>query len=474
MRILRPAIACLPRYATRHATNPSTAQTVRVPVVPVVPVSRPALLVRCACRRHSTLPGRRDAATAAPPSTPLSTRGDTLSDSELLTQLLRPQRVWLWLGGVVLVGVTLVAFGPELKLGVSKHTADVASRSLQDETLQNNTRELASQIVQTVLNDPKVLDQASKFLQRLVVMDATRDALRGLVVHTLNDPATLVHVAQLARRALSVLLEDAETRRRVVRFAQQTLEDPATRDAVRQLVDAVLQDPAVRQRVAELVTHTLAQDAVKRSVAQSFGDAVHDVLSRPDVQAHAKHFVGSVVQDQTVQAQGGDAIWSTVMYAITPAWLAWIWQRNVDEETAAAAAVAVVATELLSAPEPGDPASPLDDLPVAEPTTHDDGDEHAGDSQADAPAPAAEGAAAAGDETAQRSETSSEAPTVGRRLLRSTTRGIDMLRRLTLRPPASAPEAAATSASPSAAPENSDDSSDDSPFWSGPRGGGFL
>jgi len=82
-------------------------------------------------------------------------------------RLLRSQRVWWWLGGVSLAGVTLVAFAPELKVGVSKHTAEVASRSLQDETLQSNTRELASQIVQTVLNDSKVLNQASQFLQRV-------------------------------------------------------------------------------------------------------------------------------------------------------------------------------------------------------------------------------------------------------------------------------------------------------------------
>lgn len=71
------------------------------------------------------------------------------------------------MGSLVLGGVGLMAFGPELKLGMSKHTAEVASRSLQDETLRGNTRKLASQIVQTVLNDPKVLDQASRFLQRV-------------------------------------------------------------------------------------------------------------------------------------------------------------------------------------------------------------------------------------------------------------------------------------------------------------------
>ena len=63
--------------------------------------------------------------------------------------------------------MALVAFSSELKGGVSRHTADVASRSLQDEALQIQTQQLASDIVRTVLNDPKVLDQASQFLSHV-------------------------------------------------------------------------------------------------------------------------------------------------------------------------------------------------------------------------------------------------------------------------------------------------------------------
>ena len=48
--------------------------------------------------------------------------------------------------------------------------------------------------------------------------------------------------------------------------------------------------------------------------------------------------MSSVVRDQTVQAQGGDAIWSSVIYAITPSWLSWVWQpRVIDVENLAAA-----------------------------------------------------------------------------------------------------------------------------------------
>lgn len=67
---------------------------------------------------------------------------DAVPDRELIRYLLRPQKIWLWIGGTLFVGVALMAFAPELKLGVSKHTADVASKSLQDETLQGHTRVL--------------------------------------------------------------------------------------------------------------------------------------------------------------------------------------------------------------------------------------------------------------------------------------------------------------------------------------------
>lgn len=57
-----------------------------------------------------------------------------------MRQLFVGPRVWFWLGGVIMSTVTLVAFGPDLKSSVSQHTADVATKSLQDETLQSHTR----------------------------------------------------------------------------------------------------------------------------------------------------------------------------------------------------------------------------------------------------------------------------------------------------------------------------------------------
>ncbi|KAF4130839.1 hypothetical protein GN958_ATG19968 [Phytophthora infestans] len=250
-----------------------------------------------------------------------------MSEPEMVLRLMRSQRVWWWMGSLVLGGVGLVAFGPELKLGMSKHTAEVASRSLQDETLRDNSRELASQIVQTVLNDPKVLDQASRFLQRLVVMETTREALRALVIHTLNDPMTRTQVADITKHTVAALLEDPKTLRQLVDLLRSTVVDPQAKEALLLLLEQIMRDDQTRANLTQLLAHTFLQDAVKQNVTKTLGDSVHDVLSRGDIQAHAKEFVSGVVRDQTVQAQSGEAIWGTFMYALTPGWLSWIWEN---------------------------------------------------------------------------------------------------------------------------------------------------
>ncbi|KAE8983913.1 hypothetical protein PF005_g22245 [Phytophthora fragariae] len=272
--------------------------------------------------RHAGARRRHYSAQHIPPPSP-----SNLSEPEMVRRLMRSQRVWWWLGSLVLGGVGLVAFGPELKIGMSRHTAELASRSLQDETLRDNTRELASQIVQTVLNDPKVLDQASRFLQRLVVMDSTREALRALVIHTLNDPMTRAQVAELTKHAVTALMEEPKTLRQLVDLLRSTVVDPKAKEALLLLLEQIMRDEQTRANLTQLLAHTFLQDAVKQNVGKTLSDSVHDVLSRRDVQNHAKEFVSGVVRDQTVQAQGGEAIWSTFTYALTPSWLSWIWEN---------------------------------------------------------------------------------------------------------------------------------------------------
>lgn len=129
------ALAAAQRHASRAASRPSQRWT-RLHSSSSSSSSRSAIVSKPSAATSAT--AQKLASEQAPPPT---LNLDGVSDRELIRRLLtRPQRTWMWLFGSVFVGVTLMAFGPELKVGVSKHTADVASKSLQDETLQGHTR----------------------------------------------------------------------------------------------------------------------------------------------------------------------------------------------------------------------------------------------------------------------------------------------------------------------------------------------
>jgi hypothetical protein len=174
-------------------------------------------------------------------------------------------------------------------------------------------------------------------------MDSTREALRALVIHTLNDPQTLATVSVLSKRVLSALLEDPKTLRQLLDVLNSLTLDPRAKESLLRLLEQLMRDETTRRNLTQLLAFTFMQEPVKKSVTRSLGDSVHDLLSRGDVQAHAKEFVGNVVRDHTVQAQSGDAIWSSVMYAITPSWLAWIWQPPESAAVASTEAEVIVA-----------------------------------------------------------------------------------------------------------------------------------
>ena len=55
-------------------------------------------------------------------------------------------------------------FGAELKKILSDKTADLAKETLENESLKIQTQELATAVIQTILNDKDVTSQAAKFL----------------------------------------------------------------------------------------------------------------------------------------------------------------------------------------------------------------------------------------------------------------------------------------------------------------------
>jgi hypothetical protein len=85
------------------------------------------------------------------------------------------------------------------------------TRRHRNKSLQIQTQELATAVVQTVLNDPEVLAKAASFLKDASQTPETQAALLQLTMHVLRHPDTLEQLVNVTRELSWVLSRDRET-----------------------------------------------------------------------------------------------------------------------------------------------------------------------------------------------------------------------------------------------------------------------
>lgn len=123
---------------------------------------------------------------------------------------------------------------------------------------------------------------------------------------------------------------------------KRTVLDQETRAALLSVLASLLADAQVKKQVGDMLADVFAQEYVKNSVTNTLQDSVHSILQDAHVQNHAKEFVATVMQDQTIQTEGGDALWHTFWYSVTPRWLGWIKRPRTDSPVGDDKSIALV------------------------------------------------------------------------------------------------------------------------------------
>jgi hypothetical protein len=80
-------------------------------------------------------------------------------------------------------------FGSEIRKTLTDQTAGLAKETLENENLKIQTQELATAVIQTILNDVEVTNQAAKFLQQAAGAPESQEALLRLTLHVLQVAA---------------------------------------------------------------------------------------------------------------------------------------------------------------------------------------------------------------------------------------------------------------------------------------------
>lgn len=109
---------------------------------------------------------------------------------------------------VVLFAWITVVFGTRIRKYFTDQTAGLAKETLENESLKIQTQELATAVVQTILEDKDITSHAATFLKEASTAPETQQALLKLTMHILQHKDTLDEVTNIAQKLIKNLAND--------------------------------------------------------------------------------------------------------------------------------------------------------------------------------------------------------------------------------------------------------------------------
>eukprot|EP01136_Pigoraptor_vietnamica_P040984 Opistho-1_new@13421 len=226
--------------------------------------------------------------------------------------------------GLALMGagaLYVYIFKEDIKTNLSTEVADVASRSLGDESVVQRAEEVSKTVLQQVIKDPSTLANASNFVVQISQEPTTQAALVVLLKNVLADPEAMARVNEFAQRVVADLLKDPATMARTVEFVQSLMDQEGTKASLSALFRWLLTDPAFQETASQMLKDVISTQTVVDQATVLATQVTHSILDDQNVQSHAQSFVSHVLTDEAIYKQGGDAIWEAIKYSVTPTWL---------------------------------------------------------------------------------------------------------------------------------------------------------
>jgi hypothetical protein len=119
------------------------------------------------------------------------------------------RRLWGSIGLIVAALVVIFTlFGTEIRKYFTARTVDLAKETLENDELKVQTKELATAVVQTILDDKGIASQTAIFLQEATATPETQKALLKLTIYLLQHPDTLAELTKLSQKLIVNLAND--------------------------------------------------------------------------------------------------------------------------------------------------------------------------------------------------------------------------------------------------------------------------
>lgn len=114
----------------------------------------------------------------------------------------------MFIGTIMLIAWISIVFGTRLRKYFTEQTAGLAKETLENKELKIQTQELATAVVQTILENKEIASHAAAFLKEASTVPETQQALLKLTLHILQHKETLEELTKLSQRLIKDLAND--------------------------------------------------------------------------------------------------------------------------------------------------------------------------------------------------------------------------------------------------------------------------
>ncbi|CAM9240215.1 unnamed protein product, partial [Hapterophycus canaliculatus] len=153
------------------------------------------------------------------------------------------------------------------------------------------TQELATALVQALLNDQEVVSAGALFLREASANPETQGALISLALYVLLHPDTLAETKVLAKKLVRAILDDPDTVQQVTDMALNVMRNPRFRQGASELVVALGQSEEVYAAVTDLASRVIQDPEVQATLSVVLSASSREVLQDQEVFDHSKEFV---------------------------------------------------------------------------------------------------------------------------------------------------------------------------------------
>mmetsp|Transcript_12459 Transcript_12459/g.16163 ORF Transcript_12459/g.16163 Transcript_12459/m.16163 type:complete len:447 (-) Transcript_12459:51-1391(-) len=223
-----------------------------------------------------------------------------------------------WVGLASGIGFLFTyGFKDDIKENIGSTGAEITSRTLGDQEVQKQARELARGVVYELLNDDRALELTTSFLNDVLNREYTRQAVLKLLGHVASLESTQTMLADLFKR----ILKDEYFMAQVSASFSNLITMDATKDASSKLIASLLADPANQQLMAEFYQRVSETNAFRDSSSQVGIHVAHSVMNNQEVNQRAVEWARSVLGEPDLHTQAGDAMWEAIRTTFIPGFL---------------------------------------------------------------------------------------------------------------------------------------------------------